>query len=160
MRTKEDVINSFMKDTEIKVNSVYKNGYEAGYKACEAEKEDVDDNAYNRGLEDAWECARRTAEQRDDELSIRWKQRILSMDMFKNSVHDAMKVLEEHDKKQAGEIHAGDVVKDPNGLKAVVTNTDTHYHLYYLANGKTWKAPKTAELTKTGERVTVGVYDE
>lgn len=38
MRTKEDVINGFMKDIGFKVNAVYNNGYEAGYKACEAEK--------------------------------------------------------------------------------------------------------------------------
>lgn len=159
MRTKEDVINSFMRDTEAKVNSVYRQGYGAGYKACEAEKKEVADNAYNRGLEDAWECARRMTERKDGESSICWKLcGIMNIDLFKKiSVYDAMKALEEYDKKQAEEIHVGDVVKDPSGLKAVVTNTDTHYHLYYPANGKTWKAPKTTKLTKTGTYIT-GTY--
>ena len=49
-------------------------------------------------------------------------------------------------------ISVGDEVIDPNGLKAIVTNTDTHYHLFYRHNGKTWKAPKSISLTKTGRR--------
>ena len=50
-------------------------------------------------------------------------------------------------------IKVGDEVIDPNGLKAIVTNTDTHFHLLYPDNGKTWKAPKTTVLEKTGERI-------
>ena len=48
---------------------------------------------------------------------------------------------------------AGDVIEDTNGLKAVVTNFDTHVHLLY-DNGKTWKVPKNLEhtLTKTGQK--------
>lgn len=162
MRTKEEVINSFMKDTELKVNCVYKNGYEAGYRASETENRNGFDEGYVKGLEDAWECARRLAlekSQKDMHNNLSWylfKKSSYAV-LGEDSVFDAMKALEEYDKEQAEEVHAGDVVKDPNGHRAFVTNTDTHYHLYYPANGKTWKAPKTTKLTKTGTYI-IGTY--
>lgn len=52
-------------------------------------------------------------------------------------------------------IHVGDEVIDPNGLRAIVTNTDTHHHLFYPDNGKTWKAPKSVKLKKTGVEFTL-----
>ena len=52
-------------------------------------------------------------------------------------------------------IKVGDEVIDPNGLRAIVTNTDTHHHLFYPANGKTWKAPKSIKLKKTGAEFTL-----
>ena len=58
--------------------------------------------------------------------------------------------------EKTGGIKVGDEVIDPNGIKAIVTNTDTHFHLYYPANGKTWKAPKTTVLEKTGARFDMG----
>lgn len=52
-------------------------------------------------------------------------------------------------------IKVGDEVIDPNGLRAIVTNTDTHYHLLYPDNGKTWKAPKSTWLKKIGAEFTL-----
>ena len=52
-------------------------------------------------------------------------------------------------------IKVGDEVIDPNGIRAIVTNTDTHHHLFYPSNGKTWKAPKSIHLKKTGVEFTI-----
>ena len=54
-------------------------------------------------------------------------------------------------------IETGDVVEDFNGLRAVVMNTDTYYHLVYLDSFKTWKAPKNTDLKKTGDKINVNV---
>ena len=55
------------------------------------------------------------------------------------------------------EVEVGDEVIDPNGIKAVVTNVDTHRHILYPHNGKTWKVPNGVELKKTGARKTVSI---
>lgn len=47
-------------------------------------------------------------------------------------------------------IKVGDEIEDGNGLIGIVTNTDTHYHIFYPHNGKTWKASKDMHFKKTG----------
>ena len=47
-------------------------------------------------------------------------------------------------------LHVGDEIEDSNGLIGIVTNTDTHYHIFYPHNGKTWKASKDMHFKKTG----------
>lgn len=68
---------------------------------------------------------------------------------YEDGFKDGQNAPTEEDHK---EVKVGDEVIDPNGIKAVVTNMDTHIHLVYRHNGKTWKAPKSIPLRKTGKR--------
>ena len=58
--------------------------------------------------------------------------------------------LEDYAESQKDTIEVGDEIEDGNGLIGIVTNTDTHYHIFYPHNGKTWKASKDMHFKKTG----------
>ena len=51
------------------------------------------------------------------------------------------------------EINVGDEIETSGGCRGIVTNTDTHYHIFFPENGKTWKIKKSEKnlLTKISE---------
>ena len=107
---------------------------------------------YDEGLNDAWECAKKLILLKEDGgvPTVKFEKTFGTNEyqIFKTmSAAEALKKMKECEEES--DIKIGDEVIDPNGLKAVVTNTDTHYHLLY-ESGKTWKAPKSLELEKTG----------
>lgn len=74
---------------------------------------------------------------------------------YRAGYSDAIRDMQSAEQMPDDTIKVGDEVIDPNGLRAIVTNTDTHYHLLYPSNGKTWKSPKSTWLKKTGAEFTL-----
>lgn len=56
-------------------------------------------------------------------------------------------------KKKQKKIKVGDEVETSGGCRGIVTNTDTHYHIFFPENGKTWKIRKSDKklLTKISD---------
>lgn len=137
-RTKQEIIDRYMKDTESKANSLYSKGYKAGKNDGYALGREKADESFEMGsrmaiaaLRHLWAHTDMTAE------------RVLNL-----SDEEILKAVTKEAKKP--ELKLGDEVVDCNGLKAVVTNVGTHVHLIYPHNGKTWKASFDEPLEPTG----------
>lgn len=144
----EAKIEKCLKDTRAKAESIYRAGYKEGYndKAIEVVEEEATSAAwYLEGLKDAYQCLKTQwlfAPTAPSELFAK------SAEEFVESVTESDE--EDEEEKYTNKLRVGDEVVDQNGLTAIVTNTDTHYHLYYPKSGKTWKASKDIRFTKTG----------
>ena len=137
-RTKEDIISKYMIDAESKANSLYSKGYKAGKNDGYALGKEKADESFEMGsrmaiaaLRHLWASTDMTAE------------KVLNL-----SDEEILKAMTREAKKP--NLTVGDEVKDSNGFKAVVTNVDTHIHLIYPHNGKTWKASFDEPLEPTG----------
>lgn len=144
--TKEMIIERFMRDSEQKAHSLYNSGVKEGARLAT-------EGAYKMGMADAWEILKRAMELPCGAFMKVFDGADCLEDIRHMEMSEIAKRMEAYEdgQKKASAILVGDEVRDPNGIVAIVTNTDTAYHLLYLHNGKTWKAPKTTKLTKTGK---------
>lgn len=145
MSNKEEVIERYLRDSEQKAESLWRKGYNEGHKdGCSL--------ARAMGLADAWETVQKMADMPYEDFCEVFEgfESLADVVRFKD-VQTVMAMLKDYEEGCDARLQVGDEVIDPNDIKAVVTNTDTAYHLYYPHNGKTWKAPKTTKLTKTGK---------
>lgn len=143
MSTKtEGVKKNIIESLDILERKAEKRGYLKG-------KDEAFEEAYQRGLNEAWEAVKWLWSHSFEMFNVC----VIDV-LYKHTPSEIIEVMRSSEK--AEELHVGDEVIDPNGLKAIVLNTDTHYHLIYPHNGKTWKCPKDTELTKTGKRLEVG----
>lgn len=139
----KEKIERFVRDTEKKAESLYNRGYTDG-------KNDSYALGKESGMNKLWEALKeiKAMPHRDYELFIGGI--VYWSELFDKLTPQELIAKFEEYKAQDSDIQIGDYVRDPNGIECIVTNTDTSYHLYYPHNGKTWKAPKSTELTKTG----------
>lgn len=149
MDTREQVIERYMRDAENKANSLYDRGYEAGT----LEIEGTYAMGMEHGAKDAWQLMRDIADMSWERFSKAFCGYEGIGEVIQRLDYDEVRhCLEDFAKDELDRIEVGDEVIDPNGRTAIVTNADTHYHLFYPLSGKTWKAPKSASLTKTGRK--------
>lgn len=144
--SREEVMARYMRDTEHKANSLYDHGVREGSAMAT-------EGAYKMGIADAWEILKRAMELPCGAFMKVFDGADCLEDIRHMEMSEIAKRMEAYEdgQKKASAILVGDEVRDPNGIVAIVTNTDTAYHLLYLHNGKTWKAPKDIRLTKTGK---------
>jgi len=148
------------------VKAQIRKAYDKGYKDGKADTpftdtEEAEEKAYNRGLNDAWECARKLVHPRLGGYTEEQKQRIFGEYVSSDSIlqnfsasEAITKIKEYEDKqKQDAEIKVGDEVTTKRGSKGIVItdipsalgdisvwlSTCTHVQLY----------PKD-KLTRTG----------
>lgn len=153
-RTKEAIIESNVKDFANKALSLYNNGYKAGKNDGYAEGREA-------GIITGWTMAKGLAEMSWERFSKAFPgYESIAEVLFAMSHEDVAKRLTElYDEELHAELKVGDEIRDSNGLIGIVTNTDTHYHIFYPHNGKTWKAPKSARLEKIGSDVQIILRD-
>lgn len=142
---REQIIERFMRDTEHKAISLYNHGVKEGSAIAS-------EDAYEQGRADAWELIKRLLDMGIKDFSETFDGADCLEDIRYMDIDDIAERMKEYEDSCREDIEAGDEVIDPNGLVAIVTNTDTHYHLLYKGNGKTWKAPKSTKLKKTGHK--------
>lgn len=148
--TKEMVLSKYMKDQAQKAESLYRKGVSEGSTMAT-------EGAYEMGRADMYECVRIFLKMTFGEIREMFPKASIGeggewINVF--SIYDAEEFAEAIRAYRQGKKNAfkvGDEVIDSNGLRAIITNADTHYHLLYVHNGKTWKAPKTANLLSTGK---------
>ena len=129
-------------------------GYDEGY---EDGKNSYDKNkTYQRGLEDAWEAARRIVVDTDHgglalgTLSEIFGTQSYSYIMRENTAQDAIAKLKTYEDKQKDRIEVGDEVIAPCG-KAVVTLIETDDLVHYLYSGGDYGCIEPQKLKKTGK---------
>lgn len=125
-------INDLVESVECRMQDAYEQGYETGHKDGEARGIDKMNNlskeAYAKGLEDAWECAR--------QINGMYYQKL--NEVFTDSTHDnifidysaseAMQKIKEYEQQKhdapeinVGNIKVGDEIVDDQGRKVIVT---------------------------------------
>ena len=145
METREEVIARYMRDAVQKAISLYNHGVKEG----SAETYNI---AYSNGLSDAWSVIKEAMEMPMSDFERLFDGAECLEDVKHFTIEEIRDIVRRYEAEREETIEVGDEVIDINGLKAVVTNTDTHYHLFYPLSGKTWKAPKSARLKKTGRK--------
>lgn len=178
MKTQASGINNYLSilegmmraDIQKKVDEAYKRGLEDGKKAfdlLDAER----DSEYQRGLDDAWEAARKIADMwtridNDELLAIfgiteRIRHSTIRSLFEKQTANEAMLELEAYEEKQKAEdeINVGDEV-DWSGDKFIVTRIFQPYDKAEECDGVdmdgcTYHDVLISGLTKTGRHVDI-----
>ena len=136
--------DGFDKGHAVGLENGYKQGYEEGKKAVETNK-DIDD-AYNRGLNDAWELVRRientpengglTNLQIEQIFGTYYPPHELYKSFSIDEAMDSMKRYEDKQKEDA-ELKVGDIIKVEftqfdDSFKAVITDIDSDKGLWII----------------------------
>jgi hypothetical protein len=124
---------------------------------CRGDKRKWIDDAYNRGLENAWDVARKLAVETDDGgVSISDLYKIFGTEsmctiMKNNTVYDAIDKLKAYEDKQKddGHIKVGDEVQAPCGIATVTSVEDDFVHYLYSDGDVGCIGPHS--LKKTGK---------
>ena len=120
---------------------------------------ELQDEAYQRGLEDAWNVARKIAVETDDGgVSIEALYKMfgtesMCMIMKNNTVHDATDKLKAYEDKNSDRIEVGDEVRTRDGAPShtfLVTKV-TDSHVYGISDDGSWNYWTKDEVTKTGK---------
>lgn len=143
------------------VHKAYEEGKADGLKEAKA----TDSCSWEKGVTDAWECVTHTFNLLSTECDFTIEERKV-MKAVAHILEDSRPIEQTRvyvetrnhaDDEEADEpIEVGDVVLDPSGNECVITNDDTHYHVIYTSNGKTYKWNKDTKFKPIGKRV-VGV---
>jgi len=152
-----NIINNAEEDVIFQAHQAYKQGYEDGKAATPFT--DTEEKAYNRGLNDAWDAARKIAQTYahftcydlnkifGDRDSVGRK-----MIFEEYTPQDAIRKIKEYEdkQKQDAEIKVGDEVTH-DGAKFIVLNIDSQTCVYCLdTRGRTPIFTNIHNLTKTG----------
>jgi len=148
------------------VKAQIRKAYDKGYKDGKADTpftdtEEAEEKAYNRGLNDAWECARKLVHPRLGGYTEEQKQRIFGEYVSSDSIlqnfsasEAITKIKEYEDKqKQDAKIKVGDeVYSDAFDDKGIVTHitADKVACVCIICNGSTMMKVGTIGLHKTG----------
>lgn len=140
-------------------DSIYQQGYEAGKAVTPfTDTEEAEKKAYNRGLNEAWDVARKLVHPRLGGYTEEQKQHIFGEYVSSDSILQNFTASEaiakikayEDKQKQDAEIKVGDEVTH-NGAKFIVLNIDSQTSVYCLDTiGRTPIFTNIHNLTKTG----------
>ena len=133
--------------------------YQRGYKDCETRYCSFDacpnrQAEYRRGLNDAWECARKlfsTMADSDIEKAFptEWNNGGFNA-LINLQPQEAIAKLKAYEEKQKAEIKVGDMVIGTAGSNGIVTNSDSEYEVYVMWSDGSCGDIERKLLTKTG----------
>ena len=131
-------------------NAEYQKGFEDGKKFSVGEA--IKRAEYDKGLEDAWECAKKLYL---NGLSKELFGRYFNAFIQEYSARQAIEMLKAHEQKKDNKIGVGDVVKTYNGITYVVTKATTDGIVVgFEGEGNTCRFA-LSEVTKTGEHYNI-----
>lgn len=142
--------------TEPDTEQVREEAYEKGYKTAkcqcniQAEKDlrEVGERHYQKGLSDAWECARKIA-QTDTRKHFAIFDLHTSYEIFKHyTATEAINRIQQYEQEKEQEIKVGDEVNAPCG-KAVIIGVENNSARYVYSNGE-YGFMEKSNLTRTG----------
>lgn len=134
-----------------RIDEAYKRGINDGSLDVKQRAE----GAYQKGLEDAWEAARKIAQQWEEDTNTEHRLviddsiRITLDSMTASEAIDKLKVYEEKQKAK-DEIKVGDEVRHERGWSAVVTSIDNVGFSVMDYNGEVASYSDISKFTKTG----------
>lgn len=121
----------------------------------------AEEKAYNKGLNDAWELAKKIALYPENgglsrEKMLEIFNNASSVSILTTAIPQEVLAKIEAYKKEQAEIKVGDVVSH-DGLKGVVTRItdDCIYTISYIGTTPRYSATESKKLTKTGKRIDI-----
>ena len=137
-------------------DNIYQQGYEAGKAATPfTDTKEAEDKAYNRGLNEAWDAARKIAVDvidggySLDELREIFDETLDRIIFKRNTASEAIAKIKAYEDEQDAEIKVGDEVKHQGFRSVVVRIADDC--IYTISEcGTTPKYCKDDDLVKTG----------
>ena len=134
-------------------DSIYQQGYEDGQAATPfTDTEEAEKKAYNRGLNEAWETAKKIVNMSEDEFDAVFDDVEYLEAAFESTPQETIAKIKAYEdkQKQDAEIKVGDEVTH-NGAKFIVLNIDSQTSVYCLdIRGRTPIFASIRNLTKTG----------
>ena len=158
MKTQASGINNYLSvleemmraDIQKKVDEAYQRGLEEGKKATWGLVADASSAEYQRGLDDAWEAARKIVEMSDPpywELFDEYKENLFG----KISASEAIEKLKAYEEKADKDVKRGDVVRSKvNGLTYIVTIASEGGYVLLGSDGNFATSCITNSFEKTG----------
>ena len=150
-------VDSLTPYTEPDMGQVRKEAYDKGYDDATAEigsdEQAIAEKAYQKGLSDAWEAARKVTQVRKyggygDCLEEVFGRHRVPWDVFDYSASEAIEKIRQYEQKQEEQIQVGDEVINQNKT-AVVTEITNRYTRIMYSDGSGY-ALFAKGLTKTG----------
>ena len=148
-------VDSLTPYTEHDLKKVRKEAYDKGYDDATAEigsdEQAIAEKAYQRGLSDAWEAARKIClNDSDGGLTITEIAKIFDVSYYRDamkkySAHEAIEKIRQYEQEKE-EIKIGDEVITASG-KAVVMGVGPVHFEYFNADGSGYDAVKYAKKT-------------
>ena len=146
------------KDIMEQVDEAYQKGYDKGYvdktnndEVCKQIAKDIQDEAYQRGLDDAWKLAEDVLYNRGNVLDI-LRCATVGAAFDKYSAGQALDILKAYEEKQKAddEIKVGDEVRSKRGWTAVVVKIDDDGLMLMDSSGAVGSYSDISKFTKTG----------
>lgn len=133
---KDKAIKDAMNSIENRIRHVYNQGYEDGLKDGKESVQIDDSTAYERGLNDAWECARKMMlSDEDGGIALSDILKIFGMTQYsaikRFSASESIAKIKEYEEKQKqedDEIKIGDEIKNKWGTRGVVVEIAPQYN--------------------------------
>ena len=138
--------------TEPDLGTLAKENFERGYRQRKAEEGKEIQEAYQRGLNDAWETARKIAiNEASGGLSLAELDEIFSCDdlakVFGFTASEAIERIDKYEQKQ--QFHIGDEIVTQNGFRGFVVSGGSKYVNFITDSGKQG-CVETMMAAKTG----------
>lgn len=156
----KEAVNNIMENIKNemlwRLESEYQRGYEDGKKNHEKVRNDDMGYGYQRGLEDAWECARKIACIRTD---AEWKEffEFLDVELFhpediftKYTASEAMQKIKDYEEWQNEEIKVGDEVKVCDCIGIVTRHAPKTRTCYVMYRDGSCGEEELTDCEKTG----------
>jgi hypothetical protein len=157
MSIEQEIRDQIERNKELKQEVGYINNHLSILEGfCREDKQKQIDDAYNRGLENAWNVARKLAVETDDggvSISDLYKMfgiESMCMIMKNNTVYDAIDKLKAYEDKRKDSIEVGDEVIDRDGDITIVTNIHERLFDGLCNDGSTMGDLFLEDVRKTG----------
>ena len=131
-------------DTEKVMEEAYKNGYDAACKDIDIKSRT--NAAYRKGLEDAWDCARKISSMDSKTRDEIFDRVITSNIVDENTASEAIEKIRQYEQER--QFHVGDEIETQNGFKGFVISADDKYVYFVNENGE--GCVETMMAAKTG----------
>ena len=117
-KVKEELMKVIEKEVQDYTDEVYRSGHDDGYERGINKQNDY---WYQRGLEDAWECARDVVDMSEPQLSEDYGLVSLYHVFNEMTADQVMKKIMDYEERQTDEIKVGDEVKVYDDCIGIVT---------------------------------------
>lgn len=145
--------------TEPDMEQVRKEAYDKGYDDATAkigsDERAIAEKAYQKGLSDAWEAARKVTQVRKyggygDCLEEVFGRHRVPWDVFDYSASEAIEKIWQYEQEKEEQIRVGDEIETPSGLKGYVVNFTDDELVHYVSSEGRFGTMGTSAVSKTG----------
>lgn len=159
MKPYEERMNGFTTQFREQMESLYKQGYENGYRDGDSNQSENSYYQYEQGIEKMWRCVKKIIlDIEDGGISLKAVRKLFNTsyyNVFKEySANDVIKIIDEYESQQEGEeriLFGDEVIVDERKFVALGSDGAGWVHLMSLDNGLTHSNIPKKCMRKTGK---------